>query len=95
MTTHLSIRNGFLELDTFTPMAEDLLEVDFDQIADFDYVLNLLTHIVTQAAYEWDGPQVMRLIALLATEHLNVHDQSTGFSFEDADAIREKIEEAR
>jgi hypothetical protein len=94
MTTHLSIRNGFLELDTFTPLAEDLLEVDFDQIADFDYVLNLLTHIVNQAAYEWDGPQTMRLIALLATEHLKVHGQAADFTNFDISAIRERIEEA-
>jgi hypothetical protein len=95
MTTHLKIRNGFTELDTYHPMPEDLIEIDFDYIADFDYVLNRITDVVNGAAYQWDGPQTMRLIAMLATEHLKVHGQTVEFGQTDIEAIRDRIEEAR
>lgn len=95
MTTHLQIRNGFTELDTFHPMPEDLINIDFDFINDFDYVLGTIEQILAGPAYQWDGPQTMRLIALLATEHLKVHGQTVEFGQTDIEAIRERIEEAR
>ena len=91
MTTHLKIRNGFTEYDTFTPHAEDLIEVDFDFINDFDYVLNKIEQIVEGPAYQWDGPQTMRLIAMLAISHLAEHGQGVNFHQNDIDAIKEAI----
>lgn len=90
MTTHLAIRNGSTELDTFTP-EDDLLDVDLGNVADFDYVLATISDIVNGPAYEWDGPQTMRLIAFLASEHLASHSQTVGFNQTDIDAIKEAL----
>lgn len=93
MTTHLQIRNGFTELDTFHPMPEDLINIDFDFVNDFDYVLATIEQIVAGPAFEWDGVQTMRLILMLAKGHLEVHGELTEFNFTDVEAIRAKIEE--
>ena len=91
MTTHLKIRNGFTEYDTFHPMPEDLIEIDFDFVNDFDYVLGKIEQIVEGPAYQWDGPQTMRLIATLAIAHLAEHGQSVNFDQNDIDAIKEAM----
>jgi len=88
-TPHLKIRNGYMEYDTSTP--DTLIEVDFDHIADFDYVLNRITDVVRGPAYEWDGPQTMRLIAMLAVEHLEAHGQSVELTEGDITAIKEAL----
>jgi hypothetical protein len=91
MTTHLQIRNGFIELDTFTPDGDEMVSVDFDYINDFDYVLGKLAQVIEGPAYEWDGPQTMRFIFMLVKNHLEAHSEPTEFQFDDVDKIREAL----
>lgn len=89
MTTHLKFHNGSTEFDTSAP--DEVVDIDFDEIVEFDYALNLITQVAHGPAYEWDGPQTMRLIALIASEHLKAHNQSVDFTADDVDAIKEAL----
>jgi hypothetical protein len=91
MTTHLQLTHGSLVLDSFTPDDSECIKIDWERLDDFDYALNRLTEIVEDAAYQWDGPQTMRLIYSIAKQHLASHGQTPDFTGLDADLIREAV----
>lgn len=89
MTTHLHIRNGFHELNTYEPHPEDLISFDYDFAADFDYVLATIQQVVERPAYEWNGVDTMKLVVTLGLAFLDAHGESIAFGQDQIDAIKE------
>lgn len=91
MATHLTVTDS--EGVTYTSVEQpDPLVIEGERLCEFDYALGLIGEITSGAAYEWDGPQTMRVIAFIATEHLTSHGQALHLSPSDFDKIREAVE---
>lgn len=90
MALHLTITSPDGEHTSIEKPAA--IVVNTENLGDFDYALALIDEIAREQAYQWDGPQTMRVIAFIATEHLLAHAQHVDLSPSDFDAIREAVE---
>lgn len=90
MATHLTITDSE---GVYTSIEEPPgIVIDAEELRDFDYALSLIDDITREQAYQWGGPQTMRVIAFIASEHLLAHKQRVDLAPSDFDAIREAVE---